>query len=93
MELDRIVSRIPVSLMEEASEKLIDLVLDSGNAKKIPSGLTKTILYYWQRDQLKTSTGVQRLLEAALIAEPEKTFALLHVDLGIPEEIVKTCLA
>ena len=92
LELDRVVSRIPKSLLNEASEKLIDFVLDSRNAKKIPSGLAKTILYYWQRDQLKTPTGIQRLLEAALIAEPEKTFEFLHAELGMPEELVKASI-
>lgn len=91
--MDRIVSEIPESILEEASEKLVDFVLNSKNAKKIPSGLAKTILYYWQRDQLKTSTGVERLLEAALVVEPETTLAFLQEELGIQEEIVKTCIA
>lgn len=72
---------------------MVDFVLNSKNAKKIPSGLAKTILYYWQRDQLKTSTGVERLLEAALVVEPETTLAFLQEELGIQEEIVKTCIA
>ena len=84
MALEKIARDIPASLRGEASEKLVDVVLNSANASKMPSGLAKTILYYWQRDQLATEVGLQRLLDAAMMLEPEKTVNILE-DLGLPE--------
>jgi len=87
MALEKIARKIPASLMNVASEKLIDLVLNSPNASKMPSDLAKTILYYWQRDQLATEVGLQRILEASMILEPEKTISLME-ELGLPAIVV-----
>ena len=87
MAIEKIVGRIPASLWGAASEKLIDIILNSSNARKMPSSLAKTILYYWQRDQLETETGLQRLLEAAMILEPEKTVAVMR-ELGMQKIVV-----
>lgn len=84
MALEKIARKIPASLWNEASEKLVDIVLNSPNASKMPSDLAKTILYYWQRDQLATEIGLQRLLEASMILEPEKTVSLME-ELGLTE--------
>ena len=84
MIVEKIAQNIPESLWNEASEKLIDVVLNSPNAGKMPSDLAKTILYYWQRDQLATEVGLQRLLEASMILDPEKTISLME-ELGLPE--------
>ncbi len=87
MALERIARKIPTSLWTTASEKLIDIVLNSSNAEKMPSDLAKTILYYWQRDQLATEVGLQRLLEATMILEPEKTIETIE-SLGLPELVI-----
>lgn len=87
MAVEKIARKIPESLWEVASERLIDIILNSPNAGKMPSSLAKTILYYWQRDQLTTEVGLERLIEAALIIEPEKTVRLME-DLGLPEVVV-----
>ena len=87
MGVEKIARKIPESLWEIASERLIDIILNSPNAGKMPSSLAKTILYYWQRDQLTTEAGLERLIEAALILEPEKTVSLME-DLGLPEVVV-----
>jgi coenzyme F420 hydrogenase subunit beta len=58
---------------KSASKKLADIVPDSSSAEKLPSDLAKTILYYWQSDQLATEVGLQRLLEATMTLEPGKT--------------------
>jgi hypothetical protein len=50
----------------------------------MPSSLAKTILYYWQRDQIATAVGLERLLEASMILEPEKAISLME-ELGLPE--------
>ena len=87
MALEKIARKIPASLWNVASEKLIDLVLNSPNASKMPSDLAKTILYYWQRDQLATAVGLYRILEASMILEPVKTISLME-ELGLPEIVV-----
>lgn len=84
MAMEKIARRIPTSLWDIASEKLVDITLNSSNAGRMPSDLAKTILYYWQRDQLATEIGLQRLLEASMILEPEKTIRVMG-DLGLPE--------
>jgi len=78
---------IPESLWDVTSEKLIDIVLNSANANKMPSDLAKTILYYWQRDQLATEIGLQRLIEAAMLLEPEKTVSVME-EMGLQELVV-----
>jgi len=84
MALEKIARRIPSSSWEVTSERLIDIVLNSKHANKMPSGLAKTILYYWQRDQLASEIGLQRLLEASLHIDPEKTIEALK-ELGLQE--------
>lgn len=86
MTLERISRMIPASLWDVASEKLVDIVLNSQNASKMPSDLAKTILYYWQRDQLSSEIGIQKLLEAAMLLEPEKTIQVME-ELGLPEVV------
>ena len=81
MALEKIVEKIPSPSWGATSESLIDIVLNSPNAKKMPSGLAKTILYYWQRDQLATKIGLERLLEASMIVDSEKTIEVLK-ELG-----------
>jgi hypothetical protein len=87
MALEKIARSIPTSLWSVASEKFIDIILNSPNASKMPSDLAKTILYYWQRDQLATEVGLQRLLEASMILEPGKSISLME-ELGLQEIVV-----
>ena len=87
MALERIARKVPTSLWAILSEELVDITLNSSNAEKLPSDLAKTILYYWQRDQLATEVGLQRLLEAAMLLEPEKTIELMD-SLGMPELVI-----
>jgi len=84
MALEKIVEKIPSPSWDATSERLIDIVLNSPNAKKMPSGLAKTILYYWQRDQLATKIGLERLFEASMIVDSEKTIEVLK-ELGFQE--------
>jgi len=87
MSMEKIARNIPASLWSLASEKLVDIILNSSKASKMPSDLAKTILYYWQRDQLATEVGLQRLLEASMILEPEKTISLME-EFGLSEVVV-----
>ena len=84
MSIEEIVESIPTSSWEAVSERLIDVILNSPKANKMPSGLARTILYYWQRDQLATKIGIQRLLEAAMSIDPEVTYTILG-ELGLQE--------
>jgi hypothetical protein len=86
MALDEIVLKIPNVLRDTAADKLIDLVLNSKDGEKLPSDLAKTILFYWQRDQLPSETGLRRLLEAAMIVAPSETVKLFE-DLGVSEVV------
>lgn len=88
MGMDDITRNIPSSLRNTVSEKLIDIILKSPNASKMPSHLAKAILLYWQRDELATETGLQHLLEASAILEPEKAISSIE-ELGLSEIAVK----
>ncbi len=88
MSLREVAGRIPVSLREIAAERMTDLILNSKNAGRIPSDLAKTILYYWQRDQLASEVGLEALVKAAVTAEPEKTVTLFAEQLGLKELVV-----
>lgn len=78
MEFESIVKKIPRSLRETVADGLIDLILSSPKGAKLPSDLAKTILFYWQRDQLSSEVGLQRLLEAATILDVDKTVEVLE---------------
>ncbi|MEM2964312.1 MAG: hypothetical protein QXE22_02525 [Candidatus Bathyarchaeia archaeon] len=86
MSLSEVVVKVPVVLRATLADKLIDLILNSPRGDQLPSDLAKTILFYWQRDQLPTETGLQRLLEASMIVSPSDTLKLFE-DLGLSEAI------
>ena len=84
MTVEQLVEKIPSSSFEATSERLIDMLLNSPNAKKMPSDMAKAILYYWQRDQLVTKIGLKQLLEASMIVDSETTVEVLK-ELGFQE--------
>jgi hypothetical protein len=88
MDMEDIVRNIPSSLRSAVSEKLIDIILKSQNASKMPSYLAKAILLRWQRDELVTEVGLQHLLEASAILELEKAVSSME-ELGLSEIAVK----
>jgi hypothetical protein len=81
-----IVRLIPVSLREIVSNEFIKIVINSPNSHRIPSSLVRSLLYYWQRDNLSTEVGLAKLIEAALIVEYNKAIKIL-IDLGLNEAI------
>jgi hypothetical protein len=83
LNLEEIVGRVPTSIREILIDRLTDIVLSSKRAEELPSSLARIILYYWQRDLLATDTGLEKLLEAAILLEPEKTYRLMEEDLGL----------
>ncbi len=84
MSLEEIVQEIPEEKLEDAWRRLVDLLLRSSKANKIPAEMSKTILSHWQRDTLKSRGGVRQLLEAAIYAEPEKSVSLVSEKLKLP---------
>ncbi|MFB0568969.1 MAG: hypothetical protein ACETV0_05075 [Nitrososphaeria archaeon] len=84
MSLEEIVQEIPDEKMEDAWRRLVDLLLRSSKANRIPADLSKTILSHWQRDTLKSREGVRQLLVAAIYAEPEKSVSLVSEKLKLP---------
>ena len=78
-----VVKKIPIDVRETLVEEIVDMPLNSKKAEKMPSGLTKAILLYWQRNRM-SNTGVERLLEAGAMLEPEGTLNISN-RLGLPE--------
>lgn len=73
MDYQKVVGMISSEMRSTVSDKLVDIVLASKNAEKMPSRLADAMLRHWQQDLLKSESGVTLLLEAALLLEPEKT--------------------
>ena len=93
MDYDRLVSLIPVAKQEMLSDKLVDVILTSKNDEKMPSRLANTILQYWQRDVLKSESGMAALLEAAITLEPEKAIgAFNELQITDAAELIKATL-
>jgi hypothetical protein len=82
--MEETANKIPVSLHKNISEKLINVILDTGAKNAIPSDMAKKIIYLWRQDQLATPTGIETLLEASIKADSEKTYSVLD-ELGLQE--------
>jgi len=92
MDYHRIVEMVPMEKRESLSTKLIDFLLRSKNADKMPSSLAKTILRLWQQGPLTKETCLAALLEAAVILERDKTLNFLKEELHL-SDVVKTIRA
>jgi len=71
-------------MREGLSENLMDILLEAKDGGDVPTSLAKTILYYWQRDQLASEAGLTNLLRAVVEANPIQTAAVLD-DFGLEE--------
>ena len=83
MEYRELVKSVPRPMREGLSENLMDILLEAKGGD-VPTSLAKTILYYWQRDQLASEAGLTNLLRAVTEADPIKTAAVLD-DFGLEE--------
>ncbi|MFQ5758732.1 MAG: hypothetical protein ACE5IF_03560 [Candidatus Bathyarchaeia archaeon] len=92
MDYRKMVEIVPIEKREKLSVKLIDLILKSKNAEKMPSSLAKTILHHWQQGPLTNEIGLAALLKAAVILESEKTMNFLGEELQL-SDIVKAIKA
>ena len=80
------VKKINMEKRKNLMTSLIDILLRSGNAAKLPSATANLILHYWQHDKLTSDEGFQKLLEAAYTIEPEQTIELLN-NAGLSEVV------
>lgn len=71
-------SLIPTEVRQRLSDKLVDFILTSKNDNKMPSRLANNIVHDWQRDLLQSESGLAKLLEAAVLLEPEKVIGTLN---------------
>ncbi|MFQ6065421.1 MAG: hypothetical protein ACE5L6_08100 [Candidatus Bathyarchaeia archaeon] len=83
MDYPKIVGMIPIQKRGKLSTKLIDFLLKSKNADKMPSNLAKTILHQWRQGSLADEAGLAALLEAAVVVEKEKTVNFLEEELRL----------
>jgi hypothetical protein len=75
---------IPATMRELLAERLMDVMLEAKDGSRVPSSLAKTILFYWQREQLSSEAGLTNLLEAVSYADPDRAFTVME-SLGIEE--------
>jgi hypothetical protein len=87
MDYRKIVGMVPIEQRGKLSAKLIDLILKSKNADKMPSSLAKTVLHHWQQGPLVIELGLTALLEAAVILEYGKTMNFLEQELQLSDVV------
>ncbi len=85
MDYHKIVEIVPIEKRETLSTKLMDFILKSKNADKMPSSLAKTLLHHWQQGPLTNESGLTTLLEAAVTLESEKTTNFLEEKLQLAD--------
>jgi len=73
-----------VSKREKLSDILLDLILDSGNADKLTAGLARSLMDAAREEELAAENGLEKLLEASALLEPDKAAATLEAQ-GFPE--------
>jgi len=85
--MESVVERIPNSLHEDLSKKLVSLVLGTKDKDAVPAELAKKIIYLWRQDQLASVTGISTLLEAATTVDADATCSCLD-EFGLQEVVV-----
>ena len=71
-------------MYEKLSERLLDALLEVNKGENVPASLAKTVLYYAQREQLASDTGLMNLLKALRLADLESAVAILD-EFGLKE--------
>ncbi|KON31559.1 hypothetical protein AC482_00415 [miscellaneous Crenarchaeota group-15 archaeon DG-45] len=85
--METIVEGIPKSLFGDLSKRLVEIVLGAEEKDAVPTELAKKIIYIWRQDQLASKIGIEALLEAAVIVNPEATSEVLD-EMGLHEVTV-----
>lgn len=84
--------KVDRSKREKLSDILLDLILDSGNADKLTPELARSLIDAARGNMLSSENGLEILLEAGALLEPDKSPATLETQ-GFPElasELKKT---
>jgi hypothetical protein len=84
MDYLELVKSIPKPMRQPLSEKFMDILLEANVTDAVPSSVAKTILYYWQRDQLASEAGLTTLFKTVFEADLEKAIAIID-DFGLEE--------
>jgi hypothetical protein len=84
MDYLELVKSIPKPMRQPLSEKFMDILLEAKVTDAVPSSVAKTILYYWQRDQLASEAGLTTLFKTVFEADLEKAIAVID-DFGLEE--------
>jgi hypothetical protein len=84
MDYLELVKSIPKPMRQPISEKFMDILLEANVTDAVPSSVAKTILYYWQRDQLASEAGLTTLFKTVFEADLEKAIAIID-DFGLEE--------
>lgn len=79
-----LVKKIPSSMYEMLSDKLMDALLEAKEGGNVPSSLAKAILYHSMRGQLTSEAGLVNLLESLAEADRERAVTLLE-EFGLKE--------
>ncbi|MBN2334551.1 hypothetical protein JXL21_03255 [Candidatus Bathyarchaeota archaeon] len=78
MNYKEFVKQVPRTMRGPLSETLIDILLEGDEGLAVTPSLAKTILHYWQRDQLDSEAGLTNLLKATFEADPETTLKVIQ---------------
>jgi hypothetical protein len=76
-ELPDVAKSISTEKREAISEETIDLVLQS-QRNPLPQGLAWSIIRLMSYEKETTDAGMEKLLEASMMVEPEQTIQLLE---------------
>ena len=82
MDYLELVKSIPKPMRKPLSEKFMDILLEANVTDAVPSSVAKTILYYWQRDQLDSEAGLTLLFRTVFEADLEKAIGVID-DFGL----------
>ncbi len=75
--LRRVKEIVPKFLWKLTANSLSD-ILCSSSVDRVPRTYLDKILFFWQRDQLDLEAPLQQLLEACIVAEPQRTLELME---------------
>ena len=73
MDISEVVQKISLESNPGIVDRLVDILLKSKGANKVPSELVRDFLHYWRKDRLADKDGVTILLEAASKMDADAT--------------------
>lgn len=76
--------KIPTSMYEMLTDKIIDALLEAKEGANITSSQAKTILYHSMKGQLASKAGIANLVEALIIADRQRAVEIMN-ESGLKE--------